>query len=266
MAQTVARRERGSALEKALVILEAIADQPQPIGLPDLTARLGLPRQTVHRVLVQLEENGLVVRDVSRDRFSVGPRLSRLALASLYSDNQGAPLRAILQELVDEIRETCNVGVLDGLEFLYLERIECNWSLRVHLQAGSRVPAHCTAGGKALLAFLPDELRARALAAAPLVAHTENTITDVAALEADLAGTRERGFALNDQEYSVGIIGVAVPIVDPRGRPLAALALHAPVARLAVTDAVGHVPTLEAAAGRLASAWYLDGADGELAA
>ena len=78
MREREAAQERGSALDKALAVLEAITAQSQPIGLPDLSARLALPRQTVHRVLAQLEAAGLVVRDPSRDRFSVGPRLSTL--------------------------------------------------------------------------------------------------------------------------------------------------------------------------------------------
>lgn len=266
MSEATSRKERGSALEKALLILEAIAAQPQPIGLPDLTARVGLPRQTVHRVLAQLEENGLVIKDVVRDRFSVGPRLSRLSLASLASDNQGAPMRAVLQGLVDEIRETCNVGVLDGLEYLYLERIECEWSLRVHLQAGSRVPPHCTAGGKLLLAFMDDELRARSLAAMELEPYTEKTLTDSGQLESAFETIRNQGYSLNDEEYSIGIVGIAVPVRDKSGRPLAALAVHAPVARLGLTDAVRHLPSLQAAADRLAKAWHLDKSDDELAA
>lgn len=266
MSETTIRKERGSALEKALLILEAIAAQPQPIGLPDLTARVGLPRQTVHRVLTQLEENGLVIKDVKRDRFSVGPRLSRLSLASLSSDNQGAPMRAVLQGLVDGIHETCNVGVLDGLEYLYLERIECEWSLRVHLQAGSRVPPHCTAGGKLLLAFMGEELRARSLAAMDLEPYTEKTLTEADQLEAAFESIRTQGYSLNDEEYSVGIIGIAVPVKDRSGRPLAALAVHAPVARLGIADAVRHLPSLQTAADRLAKAWHLDKSDGELAA
>lgn len=266
MSDTIARKERGSALEKALVILEAVAAQPQPIGLPDLTERVRLPRQTVHRVLMQLEDNGLVIRDVLRDRFSVGPRLSRLALSSLASDNQGAPLRATLQSLVDNIRETCNVGVLDGLEFLYLERIECDWSLRVHLQAGSRVPSHCTAGGKLLLAFMDDDLRTRSLAAMDLETYTDKTLTRIEDLEADFEKIRERGYSLNDEEYSVGIMGAAVPIMDKSKRPLAALAVHAPVARLRVTEAKRHIANLQSAADRLAKAWRLDKVESELAA
>ena len=86
--------QRLSALEKALAVLEAVSDQPQAIGLPDLAARLKLPRQTVHRVLGQLEDAKLVLRDPSRERYSIGPRQSRLAFLTLWSKNQGAPVRA----------------------------------------------------------------------------------------------------------------------------------------------------------------------------
>ncbi len=255
MRERAAVQERGSALDKALAVLEAITSQSQPVGLPDLSARLELPRQTVHRVLVQLEAAGLVVRDPSRDRFSVGPRLSTLALAALQTHNQSAPIRAILQALVDDVGETCNIGVLDGMQFVYLERIECHWSLRVHLQAGSRVPAYCTSGGKVMLAHLDEGVRARLLASVRLEPHTENTITRVADLEADLAQVRARGYAVNDQEFTIGIIGVAVPVIDRRGRVVAALAAHGPAPRLDVQRAIGFVPRLEQAASAMARAW-----------
>src|SRR5262245_44980454 len=118
MAERDMASEKGSALDKALAVLEAVAEQSQPIGLPDLSSRLKLPRQTVHRVLLQLEAAGLLRRDSGRDRFSIGPRFSALALRALYTRNQSAPIRTILQSLVDDIEETCNIGILDGLDFL----------------------------------------------------------------------------------------------------------------------------------------------------
>ena len=255
MKEKEAAQERGSALDKALAVLEAITAQSQPIGLPDLSARLRLPRQTVHRILFQLEGAGLVVRDPSRDRFSVGPRLSLLALSALQTHNQAAPVRAILQQLVDEIEETCNIGVLDGLQFVYLERVECRWSLRVHLEAGSRVPAHCTSGGKIMLAHLEPNLRARLLRSAELKAYTDRTITSVPDLEVELARVRELGYAGNDQEFTLGITGVAVPILDRQGRLLAGLAIQGPQARLGLERAIGFVPRLKKAAAAMAEAW-----------
>ena len=122
-----------------------------------------LPRQTVHRLLGQLERAGLVVRDPSRERYSVGPRMTKLSFASLRSLNQAAPVRSILQDLVDDIGETCNIGVLDGLDYVYLQRIECDWPLRLHMEIGSRMGAHWVSGGKVLLAHLDAELCQRLL-------------------------------------------------------------------------------------------------------
>lgn len=253
----VAEGDRRSALDKALIVLEAIVARPRPVGLPDLSAELGLPRQTIHRILQQLAENGLLIRDPSRDRYAIGPRLSHLALSSLSSANQGAPVRAILTDLVAEIGETCNVGVLDGLDFVYLDRVECSWSLRVHLKPGSRVPAYCTSGGKVLLAHLDAPLRAGLLRSRSLEAYTGATMTIPAVLEAELDQVRARGFAMNDEEFTVGIIGAAVPILDAKGRALGALAVHGPSPRLSVSRARSYLPQLKAAAGKLASVWSI---------
>jgi DNA-binding IclR family transcriptional regulator len=247
--------QRLSALEKALAVLEAVADQPQAVGLPDLAARLNLPRQTVHRVLGQLEDTGLVLRDPSRERYSIGPRQSRLALATLCSKNQLILLRVILQRLVDELKETCNIGVLDGLDYVYLARIESKWPLRAHLDAGSRIAAHAVSGGKMMLAHLDPERCKRLLRSRKLDANTAKTITRVADVEAELVRVRARGFAVSNEEFLDGIIGVAVPIKDASGRPLAALTMQGPVTRISLKACEAQVPRLMRTAERLARAW-----------
>jgi len=244
-----------SALDKATLVLEAIVAYPRPVGLPDLTADLGLPRQTIHRILQQLCSNGLILRDPSRDRYAVGPRLSQLAMATLNSDNYRAPLRAVLNDVVEDVGETCNFGVLDGLEFLYVDRLECSWSLRVHLSAGSRVPAHCTSGGKALLAHLDKPLRNALIRSRKLEAFTPSTITNPGRLEDELDEILTQGYALNNEEHTVGVIGAAVPIIAGDGRALGALALHGPSQRLTLSAAKSHIPRLRAAAVHLATIW-----------
>lgn len=244
-----------SALDKATLVLEAIVAYPRPVGLPDLTADLGLPRQTIHRILQQLSDNGLIIRDPSRDRYAVGPRLSRLAMATLNSENHRAPLRAILTDVVADVEETCNFGVLDGLEFMYVDRLECSWSLRVHLSAGSRVPAHCTSGGKALLAHLDKSLRDTLIRSRKLETFTEHTITNPDRLEAELDEILTQGYALNNEEHTVGVVGAAVPIIAADGRALGALALHGPSQRLTIAEAKTHVPRLRTAAIHLATIW-----------
>ena len=249
------RTGRGSALSKALAVLDSVLSQKRPVGLPDIAAQLGLPRQTVHRVLQQLEENGLLQRDPLRDRFLVGAGMTRLALSALDAAAHCGASHPVLQALVEEVGETCNIGVLDGREVVYIDRVECDWPLRVQLQAGSRLPMHCTAIGKLLLAHMNRASSRRLIAAAPLSRHTENTITDPQALEGQLAEIRRQGYSTSNEEYAIGMIAVAVPVRDENGKPVAALALQAPGARLTLEAATAYLPKLEEAAGKLAEAW-----------
>jgi DNA-binding IclR family transcriptional regulator len=247
---------RSSALEKALSVLEAVSDQPQAVGLPDLAARLGLPRQTVHRVLGQLEALRLVIRDRSRERYSVGPRLSKLAFVTLRSLNQSAPIGLILQDLVDDVGETCNVGVLDDLDYVFLQRIECKWPLRLYQEVGTRIAAHTVSGGKVLLAYLDAGLSRRLLKAHKLKAATSQTLTSVTDLEAEFARIRATSFALNNQERLEGVVGAAVPIFDPDGNVLAAVGMQGPLPRLTIKACERHVPRLQQAAERIARVWF----------
>ena len=253
------RDRRSFALKKALSVLEAVSDQSQAVGLPDLAARLGLPRQTVHRVLGQLKKLRLIIRDRSRERYSVGPRLSKLAFVPLRSLNQWAPVRLILQDLVDDLGESCNVGVLDDLDYVFLQLIECEWPLRLHQEVGTRIAAHTVSGGKLLLAYLdPAQSRSR-VKSRKLKASTSHTLTSLAELEAEFERIRGTGYALNNQERFDGMIGVAVPVLDPDGNALAAVGMHGPLSRISMKTCERHVPRLQQAAERIARVWLIDG-------
>lgn len=236
-------------------VLEAILEHPQAVGLPDLTARLGLPRQTLHRILAQLKQQGLVLRDPARERYSVGPRLSKLSFGTLRSLNLAAPVRAILRGLVEDIGETCNTGALDGFDYVHLQRVECSEPLRLRLEVDSRMPAHCVSGGKVLLANLDPQLCQRLLRSHKLERTTPYTL-GVAELEAQFSKIRARGYALNDQEYMVGIVGAAVPVVGPGGHVVAAVGVQAPTSRLSLKACARHVPRLKEAAAQIAREWF----------
>jgi DNA-binding IclR family transcriptional regulator len=257
MQRSAKDHQRLSVLGKALAVLGAVTDHPHGIGLPDLAAKLGLPRQTVHRVLGQLQASGLLLRDPVRERFTVGPRLTQLSLAALSSNNRWAPVKAVIQELVDEVGETCNLGVLDGLDYIYIERIECEWPLRIHLEVGNRAPAHCLSGGKVLLAHLEPKLCARLLRSRKLVARTPRTLTRPADLEAEFEKVRAQDYGMTDQENFEGIVAVAVPIRDAQERVVAALTMHGPMPRLTLERCEATVPRLRQAAQRISRAWEL---------
>jgi IclR family acetate operon transcriptional repressor len=248
---------RLNVLGKALAVLQAVAEHPQGVGLPDLAAKLGLPRQTVHRVLGQLRDSGLLRRDPVRERFSIGPRLIQLSLAALSSSNPFAPVREALRDLVDDLGETCNIGVLEGFDYVYVDRIESKWPLRIHLEVGYRAPLNCIAGGKVLLAYLEPELRGRLLRSRKLIARTPRSITSVRQLEAELEQVRARGYGTNDQENFEGIVAMAVPILDARSRVVAALTMHGPLPRVTMESCEAALPRLRQGAERIAAAWGL---------
>jgi len=242
---------KSSATSKAISVLEALASVGRPITATEIGLIVGQNRQTVHRVLTHLEELSLVQRDVNVERYRLGTRFGNLAVTGLSTLAHHSEAHRILLELVGDVRETSNIGALQGFEVIYLDRVECDWPLRMHLKVGSRVDAYCTAIGKLLLASLPDERLQDYFAQVSLTRLTPNTITTPKRLTAELARIREQGFSVNNQEDHVGLLAVAVPLYASNGNVAAGLALHGPDARLPLRRALNIVPRLNQAASEL---------------
>ncbi len=249
MAQKI---DRDAAAVRGFAVLEAIAGEDGPTTLAGLATKVGLPKPTVHRLLLQLGSAGLVSREPEGKRYAVGQRLSQLALKVLANSSRRGARHAILQGLVAELGETCNLTMLDGAEVLYLDRVETASPLRVNLQPGSRVPLHCTASGKLLLALLPAPRRARLLAQLAMPRHTAQTLTTRVELEKELKRVRADKVSTDNEEFITGLVCVAVPIVAQDGHALAAVAMQAPVARMPLERSIGHAPRLRTAALALA--------------
>lgn len=233
---------------RMLAVLEAVAEVDGPISAIDLVPRLGLPRATVHRIAVALERLGYLHREPGSKRFTVGFRQQHLALNTLINSSVRGARHAVLQALVDEVGETCNVTVLDGNEVVYIDRVESDWPLRTHLQPGSRIPIHCGASGMLFLSAMPAAGRRRILTAAPLRMYTPTTIVDPDRIELRLREIRATGVALEAEEFMQGLIGVAVPVHDDRGRICATVSMHAPTARFTIEEVRARVPALQRAA------------------
>lgn len=241
-------RKSGSALSKAIAAMRIIVDAGRPLTVAEIAARLDVPRQTGHRLIRQFEEMSLVARTVDRERYVIGKTMMALARDIMTTSHAWHHVRAILEDLVAKTNETGNVGILDGYRVLYVERVECNWPLRVQLEAGSRVPVHATAIGKLLLAYLPEQERKKIIESLSLDRFTEATIVDRAALEAECRKIRKRGYSLNLEEYLPGIVGIGVPIINRSGAVIAGIALHAPSVRLSVEKLMTLLGPLKAAA------------------
>lgn len=239
-----------SVSERALSVLDFVA-QSGRAGLMDVASALNLPKATASRMCSNLEAQRWLSRDVNDRSFEPGPRLLKLALAALKADPRRELRHRILSELVDEIDETCNLTVLDGLKVQYLDRVETHWPLRTQFEAGSHVPLHATASGKMYIAMMTPAKRATVLAHSSFTKFTEHTLTSRDELEAACEKIRADGYSFERDEFMLGLIGMAVPILDDKGECRATMALHAPTARMDFEAALAVVPALRRAAERV---------------
>jgi IclR family acetate operon transcriptional repressor len=240
---------------KPLGLLEAVAGMARPATLAELAVSVGVPKPTMHRWLASLETAGLLQRTLDGRRFELAPRASRLAFSILGNRPGGAVRREILQRVVHEVGEACNLTVLEGTQVTYLDRVEAEWLLRISFQQGSKVPAYCSASGKLFLALMRPAKRDLLLRQMPLERLTENTVTNEPDLLKELAEIRRNGYALDREEFLAGLVCLAVPIFQKKESSrtcVAALAIQAPVTRMSHSDILTKLPVLQKAAEMLA--------------
>lgn len=239
-----------SAVNRSMDILRTIAASDRPLVVSDICATLGLPKPTAHRLCQKLESELYLTREPGGRHFTPGPKLVRLGF-DLMRWGVTSERQAILEAAVGRLGETCNFTTISGNKIVYLHRVEAGWPLRVHLEPGSRVPLHCTASGKLLLAVMEPARRHRMLELIELTPDTPNSITDARRLERELEATARRGYSLDREEFMVGLSAIAVPVRDRRNAVQAALACHGPTSRFSLDDASKHLDVLIDAAGKL---------------
>lgn len=240
-----------SPIIKAVRVLSHVARDEAPVTLADLSAAVKLPKPTVHRIAALLEGEGFLHKDRLTRRYSVGKAFHDLCLHAMRSAPVHRDRQVLLQRLSEKLGETVNLGLLSGGEVIYLERVESSWPLSINFQPGSRVPLHCTANGKLLLAFAPRRHRERLLSSIELRPCTRNTVVDRARLVRELREIRRRGYSEDNEEFLAGVCCLAVPVKDRRGRVVAGLAVSAPSARFPLEKARAYLPDLQACAEEL---------------
>lgn len=236
---------------RMIMILEEIGRVGHPVTPTEVNAGLGLPKPTIHRLFATLEAEGFLQRELDGRSYTPGRRLRRMSSNVLSSLRVRTARLAVLTALAEEIGETCNIAVPDRDAMVYLDRVETKWPLRIQLPIGTTVPFHCTASGKMYLSTLKASHLERYLGAAKLAARTPSTIIDRDRLRDEIALTRERGYGVDNEEFMVNMVALAVPIADDQGRLLSTLSFHAPAMRVSVEAAAGHFERLRAAAAEL---------------
>lgn len=242
--------QSNAAAVRAIRVLEVVAGHADGCSPAQVVEAVALPKQTVHRIVAQLQLSGLVTREPGTRRIQLGARIEAFALAALMNGPARSERHAILAGLVDVIGETCNLAALAGTEIVYLDRVETHWPLRLMLAPGSHVPVHATSSGKLLLSLLPAAQRERLTEHVVLRGFTESTIVDRDAFRRELDETRRRRVGINRAEHLRGMLGIAVPVMVGR-RACAAVALQAPEGRSTLDQLMQHVPRLREAADRI---------------
>jgi DNA-binding IclR family transcriptional regulator len=219
------------AIERALDILLCFSQTQPALSLTEIAGQVGMPKSTVHRLLATLEAKRFITRDKRTGLYHLGFRFIEMAPLVLQDIDLERWTFPYLQHLCTECGETVDLAALDGAHVIYLQVIESPQRVKIAAAVGQRLPLHCTASGKAFLAFMPEE-QVRDLLQQGLVRYTDNTKDSPASLYEDLRATRERGFAISEQEYEQDINAVAAPILDPNGWPVLAIAIVGPSFRL----------------------------------
>ncbi len=231
-------------LDRAAAILAAFDPTHRELTLAALVARCGMPRSTTHRTAEKMIRLGWL--DKPKDRYRIGNRLFEISgLVPIRHELREAVL-PFLQDLYNATRTTVQLGVLEGAQILVVEKITGHRPMPMLSQVGGTIPAHCSALGRAILAY-SQASTVEAVIAAGLTPRTPRTITTPVGVLRELAAIPDRGWAMEREEGNIGVSCVAAPIFGPLGDVVAALSVTGPTS-LVKADRIGPAVRLAAAA------------------
>jgi IclR family acetate operon transcriptional repressor len=223
---------KNQSLVRAMTLLERLSLTASGMTLTDLSQQLGMPSATTHRLLNTFEEMGYVEHDSILGLWFIGFKTFSVGNAFLNRRDFIATARPYMRRLVDQCGETVNLAVIDDGEVVYVGQVQSPEMMRMIVKLGSRSPIHASGVGKTLLASMTEKGVSTILQRKGLARFTERTIDNPANLRVELSHIRKLGYALDDEEHSVGLRCVAATIFDENGVALAGLSLSGPKARI----------------------------------
>lgn len=223
---------RIQVLDRTFAIFDVLMDSGKDVGIGDLTLKLKLSKSTVHRILMNLESNRYVERAGPEGKYRLGPRLFELGTKALATLDLRDEVRPCLEHLVAGTGETAHFGVLRDGEVTSLFNVQTKRSLGTASTVGRRIPVYCTSLGKAILAFLPRNQMEAIIEGCHFRAHTEHTITRPSLLVAELDRIRKRGYAIDDEEFEIGLRCIGAAVKNHHGDVIGALSIAGPAVRV----------------------------------
>ncbi len=216
------------AVERALDVLQCFTSQTPELTMSQISERIGINKSTVHRLLLTLERNRFVERDLSTGLYRPGLRLLQMASLALEQNSLRRLALPFLQDLCNQFRENVNLAILDEADVVYIDVVEGTQRVKLAAAPGQRLPAFSTASGKAILAFLPED-RLKHILDHGMPQYTATTLTSFEKFSEDVDKVRAQGFAMSEQEFEEGINAIAAPICS---QPIASISIAGPAYRL----------------------------------
>lgn len=235
-----------SAITRSIQAMDLLA-RKSPLGVRAIASQLGLPLGSVHRLLIDLEEEGIAERTTDGE-WELSFRL--LEITGVQMERIGLPklCRPFAEQIAEATRETVNINALSGLYGVCIDKVRGGGGMQMDLQIGSRGSLHCGGSGKAMLAFLSEAEQEKVLSG-PLPALTAHTLTTPEAVRAEISRIRARGYSIDDQEVVMGVYCVAVPIFDANARVVGAISITGSVPKAPGPEVLPLVAMLNDACG-----------------
>lgn len=223
------------SLDRAVAVLDLLGESDTPLALTDICKLMKLHKSTAHRSLMVLERSSLIER-TQDNRFRLGLRLYELGNRAVEQMDLRARIRPHFRRLAAQLGETVHLGVLQKTQVIYLEKIEPHRRVCMTSKTGSTNPAYCTSMGKAMLAYLPEDVLEQTISKIRFTRYTPKTIGSREELLKSLERVRRRGYAIDDEEIETGVRCVGAPVFDDHHYPIAAVSISGPSSRIRVQN------------------------------
>jgi len=213
------------AVERALAMLEAVAQEPEGLSNAEISRKLKIPKSSASYILRTLESQGYLNRDEESGKYRVGLKILSLSRGALSGIDVREVALPIMRHLMEKTNLTCHLAILDGPDAVYIEKVEPHGFLRVDTWVGRRMRVHATSVGKALVAYIPQERLEKIISQSGMEKRTPKTLTTMPRLLKELEKVRAQAYAVDDEENNLGARCLGAPIFDQDGTIEASLGL-----------------------------------------
>ena len=220
------------SVDRTLTILEVLSDYSDGLGITEISERVNLHKSTVYRLLSTLTYKGYVVQDEESSKYKITFKLFELGSKKVDKLDLLKSSKPYTKMLMESVNEVVHLIIREDNEIVYVDKVEANNTISMASRVGKRNPLYCTATGKAMLAFLPEEEVLKIWKSSKIIRLTENTITDFILYKKELQEIKKIGYAIDDEENEMGVKCVGAPILNIKGDVAGAISVSGPIHRI----------------------------------